>query len=208
MTPISLRYKKSTTGKEQPPTDCFHVKYVRPDGRLATDVEIEKIHSSFIRAMARAGEKAEETGQFVEPEWAHGGYQVEVVRDDGLPMSIYDVQSFMLMDTMRRKAAFQEVEVVTVAKGTYSLLSALPVLGAQAWTSAIQQLVPERDEQEEGAETDDSFEQVVTLENAKGARLLMDLGLITSHNGNKPNQYVVPRDVAYCRVEWRQDGSM
>jgi len=205
MTSISLRYKKSTTGEEQPPTKDFHVTYTRPDGQSATDSEIYEITTAFNRAMAKAGEESGETSRFIEPEWAHEGYQIEVARDDGLPLSIHDVQFFIFMDTMRRNPPLVEVEVITISKATHALLSELPAVGAQTWAAAIQQLAPDREEQEGEEEAYGFYEQVVTLDNVDGAQLLLDVGLITRHDANQQNQYVVHRDAAHCKIEWRKN---
>lgn len=208
MTNIAVKYKRNTTGEDIPPPSGYMVRHTRPDGRPANEGEVFKMNKAFNRAMAGAGEKAEETGQFVEPEWADGGYQIEVLREDDLPLSIHDVQCLVYLDLLRRREEMQDVEVITISKATHAIVSNLPPDGVQAWANALQQLEPVQDRQEQEdedtGEDDKFYEQVVTLCDAEGAQALLDAGLICRYDAGRADQYIVPRASAYCMTEWRR----
>jgi len=208
MTPIAVKYKRNSTDEEIPPPSGYMVIHTRSNGKPANEGEIKLMNKAFNRAMTKAAELAEQTGKFIEPEWALNGNQIEVLRNDDLPLSIHDVQYFVYLDMLRRHEEMREIEVITISKATQAIVSTLPVAGVQAWATATQQLEavisPEESDDDDVQTNNKYYEQVVILNDAEGAQMLLDAGLITRDETNDAIQYIVPRASAYCTIEWRQ----
>jgi hypothetical protein len=190
MTAISLTYNRNNTGEDYPRISAFTVSYWRPDGRPATSDDEAEIHKLMAQAAIQASKGRRRKG-IVEPEWSEGGYKVEVERDGGLPMTFAEVQACMLAKSMQQIDEREPVEVLTIPKATHAAVVALPLVGVQAWSEAVQQLQPESDD------------QVVTLEDPEGAQALIDAGLIDCYDVGGEIQYVLPRMIAYCSIEQR-----
>jgi len=164
--------------------------YWRPDGRPATSYDVAEIHSLIAQAAIQASKGRSRKG-IIEPKWSEGGYQVEVERDGGLPMTFAEVQACILAKSMQQIDEKEPVEVLTIPKATHAAVVALPLVGVQAWSEAVQQLQPESDD------------QVVTLQDPEGAQALLDAGLIDRYDVGGKIQYVLRRAVAYCSIENR-----
>jgi hypothetical protein len=106
-------------------------------------------------------------------------------------MTFTEVQACILAESMQQIDAREPVEVLTIPKATHAAVVALPLVGVQAWSEAVQQLQPESDD------------QVVILQDSEGAQALLGAGLIDRYDVGGKIHYVLRRAVAYCSIENR-----
>jgi len=186
---ISLIYKKNTSGVEQPNDDAYVVTYLSPDGMPATDAERGEVFFQFGKDVVDYRQRLKADPNAIIGEEGPENYRIKVERADGLGMTFDQFYICVLANQFIWIQGGEPTVVTITPTAIHRVVANLPEAGAHAWADAIEQLEP------------DSDEQVVELADVVGTQLLLDAGLVTRHVDGAQNQYLVPRTVAYSKLE-------
>lgn len=193
MAKISLQFYEDagkSTGKHPGPTE---ITVVRSDGGRVSDAEANEVlnllHHFRSKAMMKPKEdvpprdyEVRQVGSRPSPLIKDVNYSVRVVPASGLPLTIRDVDLFMLASAMSQLEEARAQPLVVTQAQAYNTLLSLPADAHVAWTQAMLQLDP-------------GSEPVVVLDHP-GVPHLVNAGLLIP--SVKVNTFLIDESQTYC----------